>query len=766
MQVSRSIKNRGVFVKLFGSYLLLLGLILVVETGISMKVLDASKKQAATLNQSLMQIVKNECDNQLKNVYRSLDLLAFDNRVQVLSGVRGKFQAQNQYMAYSLYEELLNLRFSSDGYEHIYVYFSNTDSVISDSGNMSLEMYYKLYYQDTGISLKEFRDFLSQKHYHHIEMIAGQKILYSMTSLKTDVGEPTATMIVQMLPDAIDEKISAAKWDDVIQVAVVNTQNEILNSVGFSEEMQALKYDDIPTGESFVEELNHKKYMGIAMQSDLADWIYVLLTPKNFIEKGAKQIEKYCFIGLMVCMVIGFLSAYYLTDKNYNPVRELINLFQKENNGKNTLAAAEVGNEYQWLENQAKNFFQEHESIQRSLDKNQQRLGDFCLYKLMSQPYEELDTSEIELLHRKGITGGIFRVVFLSIGISPEKENGNFEKTEASQEMTQELKRFIIRNVAGEALNEAFQTEILEIENRVVALVHLDGMNKENYDRMWAALAKAFDVIRDSFHFRMQICSGTAKEGMENVYDSYLEAQETEQYAPLLDTYFINYNDIKDRSKKYYYPREVDAKILSALMAGNAESVSDCVKEILRINYQQNRITAKLLPCLVYDVLGTLMKGADEIGCGDFFEQYWENYEGFEQLSQKTLDEIEEQFTQLITALCREREKAKSGGDTKLADMIQSYISENFRDPDLNISQAALYFKKTPAYISSVYKKQTGKSLLKSITQLRVEEAVRLLGEGKSVNETAVLCGFRDSRNFIRVFKENTGMTPGQMRRE
>lgn len=769
MGAYRKFKNRSVFLKLFGSYLLILGLTLIVEMGVSLGILNTSREQAETLNKSLIQLVKNECDNQVKNIYRNLDLLALDDRVQSLSNVKGEFRPDNQYTAYSLHDELQSMRFSSVGYELLYVYFKNTDSVISSAGNMSLEMYYSLYYKNLSISLEELREYLGEKHYHDINVLSGQsgtgQIMYTMTSLKTDIGETTATIVIQITPDVINDRIGSAKWNENVQVAVLNSRNEFINSIALFNNMEELVYEEIPVDTNFSICLDEEDYIGITTKSAEADWIYVLLTPKHMIENGADQVKKYCLIGLGICLVAGFFFAYYLTNRNYNPIKGLMELFRREQETPETDIAGNDENEYQWLEKQAKHFFKEHEDVRRSLSKNQRRLKDFCLYKLLTQPYEELDASEKELLDRDGIADGIWRVVFLSVGISQEKRESSTADA-AEEEITQELKRFIIKNVAGEALNEIFPAEVLETGNVVTALIRLDAMNTDNYDKMWGALAKAFDLIRDEFHFYMQICAGTAKEGLKGVHFSYLEAKETEEYAALLDTYFINYNDIKNRSKKYYYPAEADTRIINAISAGRPEPAVLCVKEILHTNYQENHITAKLLPCLIYDLLGTIMRSADEIGCGDFFEQYWTNFEDFEDLAQKSLDEIEERFTRLIFALCREAEKVKIGGDTNFADKIQKYILENYQNPDLNISQTALYFEKTPAYISAVYKKQTGKSLLKFITQTRIDYAIKLLEEGKSVNETAALSGFRDSRSFIRVFKESTGLTPGQMKKE
>lgn len=103
--------------------------------------------------------------------------------------------------------------------------------------------------------------------------------------------------------------------------------------------------------------------------------------------------------------------------------------------------------------------------------------------------------------------------------------------------------------------------------------------------------------------------------------------------------------------------------------------------------------------------------------------------------------------------------------DKKLSHEVENYILENYGDPDLNISILGQEFHMTPAYLSAIYKKQTGKSLLDFINQIRVEKAEALLIEGRSVVETAQIAGFRDSGTFIRVFKKKRGVTPGQLKR-
>lgn len=757
------LNNKSVFQKLFISYLLILTIMLIVEVSVFLRVLHTGREQAQTLNRSLMLLVKSECDNQIRDIYRCMDLLAFDDMVQSLSVTRGQSRSNDQYMAYLLYEELQNLLLTSEDYEMIYVYFTNTDSVVSSWGNMSLEMYHSIYYKNTDISLEELRSYLCIKHYHDTKAISNDGktvgIMYAMTSLKTDVGEPTASIVIQITPHSIDRRIRSAQWDAAVQVAVLNDRNEFLNVPSLSDIICDIKYEDLSVDENLSFELDGEMYMGIAMKSGYAGWMYVLLAPSRIVEGSARQMAGYCVIGLGICLVLGFVCAWWMTRKNYGPVKSLVELFRGQHEELDIRDMEGIGNEFVWLEYQTRKFFSEHDNMRDSLSLSQQRLKEFYLYKLLMLPYVELEAAEKKLLDKCGIGGGVLRVVLLSVGIPPGKTD-----QKAQSEMTQELKRFIIKNVAEEALNSVFLTEVFEAGSDVAALVHLAAMDKENYDRMWQTLSEAHDLIRENFHFYMQVCAGTAIEGIENVHLSYQEAKEAEEYTALLETYFINYNDIKNRGKKYYYPKEADTVILHAVTSGDIKLAVSCVREILRTNYQQNCISAGMLTFLVYDLLGVFIRAADEAGCGDFFEQAW--MDTFKDPALKTPAEVEAQFECMIQSLCDEVVKIKFKGDMQLVDRLEKYILENFRDPDLNISQTALYFGMTPAYISSMYKKNTGRGLLKFITQTRINEAVRLLEQGNAVNEAALLSGFRDSRSFIRVFKKHTGVTPGQMKKE
>lgn len=71
-----------------------------------------------------------------------------------------------------------------------------------------------------------------------------------------------------------------------------------------------------------------------------------------------------------------------------------------------------------------------------------------------------------------------------------------------------------------------------------------------------------------------------------------------------------------------------------------------------------------------------------------------------------------------------------------------------------------LYIGRTT--LMTQFKKHTGKTIHEYVTDCRLRSAIRLLSEGKTQQEAAVLSGFSDSSALIQCFKRIFHMTPRQ----
>ena len=69
----------------------------------------------------------------------------------------------------------------------------------------------------------------------------------------------------------------------------------------------------------------------------------------------------------------------------------------------------------------------------------------------------------------------------------------------------------------------------------------------------------------------------------------------------------------------------------------------------------------------------------------------------------------------------------------------------------------------SPGYLSAIFKKETGQSLMKYITQVRLEKARdMLLNSHRKVSDIAESVGFSDASYFGMVFRNHYGLSPAR----
>jgi AraC-like DNA-binding protein/HAMP domain-containing protein len=94
------------------------------------------------------------------------------------------------------------------------------------------------------------------------------------------------------------------------------------------------------------------------------------------------------------------------------------------------------------------------------------------------------------------------------------------------------------------------------------------------------------------------------------------------------------------------------------------------------------------------------------------------------------------------------------------------WIHEHFAE-DISMAQAAHQVSANYSYFSEKFKEQTGCHFSEYLTQLRINLAKMLLETGYyTVNEVSFRSGFRDVKYFGKIFKNQTGISPGAYRQK
>lgn len=93
---------------------------------------------------------------------------------------------------------------------------------------------------------------------------------------------------------------------------------------------------------------------------------------------------------------------------------------------------------------------------------------------------------------------------------------------------------------------------------------------------------------------------------------------------------------------------------------------------------------------------------------------------------------------------------------------IKEYIEENYQKP-ITRSDIAEHVHISPSYVSIVFKRIEGKTVMAYITEVRINKAKRLLSEKKySCQTVSAMVGYNDYSYFANVFKKQTGHSPSE----
>ncbi len=106
----------------------------------------------------------------------------------------------------------------------------------------------------------------------------------------------------------------------------------------------------------------------------------------------------------------------------------------------------------------------------------------------------------------------------------------------------------------------------------------------------------------------------------------------------------------------------------------------------------------------------------------------------------------------------------KTTNGNALFDNILSYIQRNFMQ-QITINDIAHTCMCSQSTVAHLFKKQTGKTVIEFLTELRINQSKKLLKTtDMSISDIALMCGFSNINYFPTIFKKKTGLTPSEYR--
>jgi two-component system response regulator YesN len=220
------------------------------------------------------------------------------------------------------------------------------------------------------------------------------------------------------------------------------------------------------------------------------------------------------------------------------------------------------------------------------------------------------------------------------------------------------------------------------------------------------------------------------------------------------------FNELPQNSGSYYYPSDVELKLMNYIKAGNHMEVQKLFVEFYSENLDKRNLSSSMMKLLVYDLKGSIAKLVEQIPIDDL-----NLTKQLQMLFTPTdlLEDGQEIFRSIEKAclhICDVLNSRKRSHNDQLLEGIIEMIHSKFHSPNFSLLVISERFHVSEVYLSYFIKEQTGITFSEYLEKLRMDQAKQLLlNDRYSVKDVAEKVGYNSSNTFCRAFKRMNGIS-------
>lgn len=130
-----------------------------------------------------------------------------------------------------------------------------------------------------------------------------------------------------------------------------------------------------------------------------------------------------------------------------------------------------------------------------------------------------------------------------------------------------------------------------------------------------------------------------------------------------------------------------------------------------------------------------------------------------------SLNKIKSYLRELIAYIIELRDDKVGNKNKDVVKEAKKYIKDNYMQEDISLNTIAASVSMSPSYFSSIFRKDTGETVVEYLTKVRMEKAKELLRcSSKKTSEIGYEVGYKDSHYFSYIFKKTQKCTPKEYR--
>lgn len=343
-------------------------------------------------------------------------------------------------------------------------------------------------------------------------------------------------------------------------------------------------------------------------------------------------------------------------------------------------------------------------------------------------------------------------------------ENEASEETGLTLHQEKELIPISVKSLLEDNLKDYCRFMAFNSAVGVTLIAAVDGERKQT--SLIDLLGDICKEIKRILQVTVTIGIGYFSRELEQLPAAYQSAVDALGYREIVGTgktIYINDMEPVSRGKLQLETRD-EADLIAVVKFGTREKIEAAAKnfaarmEGARVHMRQLQVyQMSIINCLI-----RLMQQQD-LELGTMF--------GTDEMYGKVIygNMKPEEFASVITEVgCRMNEAMNRERDKMAKKVIleaKQYILDHYQDPELSVDVMCRQLHMSPAYFSTVFKRETGQTYIAYLTEVRLDKAVELLNT--TDDKTYVIAqkvGYQEQNYFSYVFKKRFGISPTKFR--
>lgn len=245
---------------------------------------------------------------------------------------------------------------------------------------------------------------------------------------------------------------------------------------------------------------------------------------------------------------------------------------------------------------------------------------------------------------------------------------------------------------------------------------------------------------------------------------SYLEAHAALDYRLIKGkNTFITYSEISFPDEDSHYPHQLINSYINTVRTWDVDKIRDKLQQISEYIHSHS-LPLQQVKCICFDLTSSFLREVSSLDQHVVFKS-GASYDVFNIAEYGSVSELSQKIVSFSESIYQYVAKHAAYQANDLVAQCKEYMRANISNVQFALSSCAEKFDIAPQTLRRKFKEATGQTLSNYMTAIRIEHACFLLTHSTlDVNEICIRCGYLDLSSFIRLFKQETGVSPGVYR--